>query len=174
MSTRELNKDEVNNYEMNENSSMKRLREADAAFKQAQDAIVNHMMNEIGADKAGAAGDQAGGHATEVPRSGGAESEATAPRPRRSTDAVGRSVLALLIVMSIASWYFIITKGVRATARRMRSNRFLRFFWDESDSSFIGFLSRGLQGHLDAALEQEPGDDVFFQFPLRRIGTLAL
>ena len=34
----------------------------------------------------------------------------------------------------------------------------LRFFWDESDSSFIGFLSRGLQGHLDAALVAPPMD----------------
>lgn len=49
------------------------------------------------------------------------------------TDLVGRIVLVVLIAMSIASWYYIITKGMRSVLIRSRSNRFLRFFWDATD-----------------------------------------
>jgi len=49
------------------------------------------------------------------------------------TDAVGRAVLVILVIMSIASWYYIIVKGLRAAARRVRSNRYLRHFWDARD-----------------------------------------
>jgi biopolymer transport protein ExbB len=45
------------------------------------------------------------------------------------TDAVGWSVLIVLAVMSIASWYYIVTKGLRSVLMRQRANRFLRFFW---------------------------------------------
>jgi biopolymer transport protein ExbB len=49
------------------------------------------------------------------------------------TDALGRCVLALLLALSAASWYLIITKSVQDFLTRRRADAFLRRFWD-SDS----------------------------------------
>jgi biopolymer transport protein ExbB len=46
------------------------------------------------------------------------------------TDGVGRSVLALLLVMSLASWYLILAKALAQFLERRRSARFLEPFWD--------------------------------------------
>lgn len=45
------------------------------------------------------------------------------------TDGVGRFVLAILLLMSVATWYLILSKGVQITLARSRSRRFLREFW---------------------------------------------
>jgi biopolymer transport protein ExbB len=47
-------------------------------------------------------------------------------------DAVGKGVLALLLVLSIASWYFIVTKSLANMSARKRANKFLTQFWDSS------------------------------------------
>jgi biopolymer transport protein ExbB len=46
------------------------------------------------------------------------------------SDAVGKTLLAILILMSVASWAIIAIKGVSLTARKARSNSFLNFFWN--------------------------------------------
>jgi biopolymer transport protein ExbB len=46
------------------------------------------------------------------------------------TDAVGRIVLAILLIMSVASWYLIVTKAVQVLLARRRSARFLEVFWN--------------------------------------------
>ena len=46
------------------------------------------------------------------------------------SDVLGKSLLAILIVMSVASWAIIAIKGVSLTARKARSNSFLNFFWN--------------------------------------------
>ena len=46
------------------------------------------------------------------------------------TDAVGATLLAVLLVMSALSWLLIVVKGVGLVARRRRSGRFLDFFWN--------------------------------------------
>jgi biopolymer transport protein ExbB len=46
------------------------------------------------------------------------------------SDAVGKTLLAILIVMSVASWAIIAIKGVSLIVRRKRSNAFLQFFWN--------------------------------------------
>ncbi|MDR1529973.1 MAG: MotA/TolQ/ExbB proton channel family protein [Burkholderiales bacterium] len=48
------------------------------------------------------------------------------------SDTVGKTVLAILIVMSIISWWLIFIKGVFGILRSKRSNAFLRFFWNAS------------------------------------------
>jgi biopolymer transport protein ExbB len=48
-------------------------------------------------------------------------------------DFVGWIVLVVLVVMSVSSWYFIVTKGFQSVARRRRSDQFLRFFWEAPD-----------------------------------------
>jgi len=45
-------------------------------------------------------------------------------------DVVGKTLLVILILMSIASWAIIAIKGVSLLARRGRSNAFLNFFWN--------------------------------------------
>lgn len=47
-------------------------------------------------------------------------------------DAVGRCVLALLLILSVASWYLIVTKAVANIGARSRANAFLKQFWDAS------------------------------------------
>ena len=46
------------------------------------------------------------------------------------TDAVGSTLLVLLIVMSIATWYLIATRAVGAMRMRRRTRRFLDIFWN--------------------------------------------
>jgi biopolymer transport protein ExbB len=46
------------------------------------------------------------------------------------SDAVGKTLLAILILMSVASWAIIAIKGLAQIARRSRSNAFLNFFWN--------------------------------------------
>ncbi len=45
-------------------------------------------------------------------------------------DVVGKTLLVILIGMSIASWVIIAIKGASLLARRGRSNAFLNFFWN--------------------------------------------
>ncbi|HMM54982.1 MAG TPA: MotA/TolQ/ExbB proton channel family protein [Candidatus Desulfobacillus sp.] len=46
-----------------------------------------------------------------------------------STDGVARVVLAIMLVMSVGSWYLIVTKGVRGLLSQRRSREFLAIFW---------------------------------------------
>ena len=46
------------------------------------------------------------------------------------SDAVGRTLLALLLLMSVASWALIAAKGFAAWRRRRRSEAFLGLFWN--------------------------------------------
>jgi biopolymer transport protein ExbB len=46
------------------------------------------------------------------------------------TDAVGKTILAVLLVMSMATWYLIVTKAIAGSLERRRGARFLAAFWD--------------------------------------------
>jgi len=46
------------------------------------------------------------------------------------SDVVGKTLLAILILMSVASWAIIAIKGVSQLARHGRSHAFLNFFWN--------------------------------------------
>ena len=46
------------------------------------------------------------------------------------TDAVGKSILVLLLVMSSATWYLIATKAIRLWVERRKSAAFLDAFWN--------------------------------------------
>ena len=48
------------------------------------------------------------------------------------SDAVGKTLLAILVVMSVLSWALIVGKGVAMRLRRRRSRQFLDFFWNAS------------------------------------------
>jgi biopolymer transport protein ExbB len=46
------------------------------------------------------------------------------------SDAVAKTLLAILVVMSIAAWAIMAIKGLALLVRRRRGERFLRFFWN--------------------------------------------
>nr|WP_246294668.1 MotA/TolQ/ExbB proton channel family protein [Schlegelella koreensis] len=48
------------------------------------------------------------------------------------SDAVGKTLLVILIVMSVASWAIIAIKGLTLVLRNGRSREFLNFFWNAS------------------------------------------
>ena len=45
------------------------------------------------------------------------------------TDGVGRGVLAVLLLLSVASWYLIVTRAIANTLAQKRADGFLRRFW---------------------------------------------
>jgi biopolymer transport protein ExbB len=59
------------------------------------------------------------------------------------SDAVGRSALGILLVMSLATWYLILAKSIETFATRRRTARFLREFWSSaSKESLLGIELR--------------------------------
>lgn len=46
------------------------------------------------------------------------------------TDAIGKTLLVLMLLMSVATWYLIITKAIAALTLRRRTQRFLDRFWN--------------------------------------------
>ncbi|MDQ7988336.1 MAG: MotA/TolQ/ExbB proton channel family protein [Candidatus Dactylopiibacterium sp.] len=47
-------------------------------------------------------------------------------------DGLGKTLFVILLVMSLASWYFIITKTISNLRLRRASERFVNFFWNAS------------------------------------------
>src|SRR5262245_28675204 len=45
-------------------------------------------------------------------------------------DAVGKTAIALLLLMSVATWYLIVTKAIQLVTSRRRTARFLDRFWN--------------------------------------------
>lgn len=45
-------------------------------------------------------------------------------------DATGKGVLGLLLILSVASWYLIVTKAIANMTARSRADRFLAKFWE--------------------------------------------
>lgn len=48
------------------------------------------------------------------------------------SDVVGKTLLAILVLMSVVSWAIIAIKGLTLLARKKRSEAFLSFFWNAS------------------------------------------
>lgn len=46
------------------------------------------------------------------------------------SDAMGKGVLILLLLLSVASWYLIITKALSNRSERQRADAFLKRFWE--------------------------------------------
>jgi biopolymer transport protein ExbB len=92
------------------------------------------------------------------------------------TDAIGKAILFILLAMSLASWYFIVTKAIAIALERRRSARFLAQFWAAPS---IGTV----QARLAAAPAGEPcthlshhalaahgkGDEEFLTRAMRRV-----
>ena len=65
-------------------------------------------------------------------------------------DAMGKGVLFLLLALSVASWYLIVTKAIANVEARKRADAFLKQFWEASS----------LQ-EMQAALNADSGNDAF-------------
>jgi biopolymer transport protein ExbB len=65
------------------------------------------------------------------------------------TDAVGATLLAFLLLMSVASWYLIVTKALAHWMERRRSAAFLEIFWNAPS---VGAVQR----HLEQRHPDEP------------------
>jgi biopolymer transport protein ExbB len=76
-------------------------------------------------------------------------------------DSMGKGVLALLLLLSIASWYLIVTKAVANLDARRRTDAFLRRFWDASSL-------QEMQATLGAS-----GDDYAFSVLARQALTVG-
>ena len=48
------------------------------------------------------------------------------------SDAVGKGVLLLLLLLSVASWYLIVTKALANISAGKRAETFLKKFWEAS------------------------------------------
>ena len=46
------------------------------------------------------------------------------------TDAIGKAILVIMLVMSITTWYLIVTKTITIVLERRKSARFLETFWN--------------------------------------------
>ncbi len=54
------------------------------------------------------------------------------------SDLVGKSLFALLIIMSLVSWYLIIVKALGHLSMKRRSQRFLQRFWQAESLDAVG------------------------------------
>jgi biopolymer transport protein ExbB len=66
------------------------------------------------------------------------------------TDALGRAILVVLLLMSAATWYLIVTKSIAHGLERRRSGRFLAQFWDAPSVATV-----------QARLAEGPADEPF-------------
>ena len=66
----------------------------------------------------------------------------------QQTDGVAKSILVLLLLASVVSWYLILTKAVHNRLAVRRSRRFLEFFWNAPSLGVVA-------AHLE---EQHPKD----------------
>lgn len=66
------------------------------------------------------------------------------------TDAIGKGIFVILVLMSIATWYLIIAKSAQAWIQRRRSDRFLTAFWNAPSLSAV-----------ERQLEQDHPDEPF-------------
>jgi biopolymer transport protein ExbB len=72
------------------------------------------------------------------------------------TDTMGKVVLVLLLTLSVASWYLIVTKGIANFGARRRMDAFLKRFWASSSLP-----------EMRAALDQDEGGNAFSELASR-------
>src|SRR3954470_11843840 len=92
------------------------------------------------------------------------------------TDALGKAILVILLVMSLATWYLIVTKTVTVVLERKRSSGFLETFW--SAPSISAVESQLAERHPDepfahlawhAVAARRKGNDEFLTRAMRRV-----
>lgn len=70
-------------------------------------------------------------------------------------DAVGKTVLVLLLLLSVASWYLMATKYAQNLVARRRAKHFLNRFWNTESLDQISFDEQAGANNAFARLAQE-------------------
>jgi biopolymer transport protein ExbB len=92
------------------------------------------------------------------------------------TDAVAKVILGCLLLMSLVSWYFIVTKALTVVLEHRRSSGFLEVFWNAP--SIAGVQSALEKRHPDepfahlawhALTARDKGDAEFLTRAMRRV-----
>jgi biopolymer transport protein ExbB len=92
------------------------------------------------------------------------------------TDAIGKVILVILLAMSLATWYLIVTKSITVLGERRRSAGFLEGFW--SAPSIGALESRVEEAHPSepfshlawhAVAARRKGNDEFVSRAMRRV-----
>ena len=65
------------------------------------------------------------------------------------TDAIGEAILVIMLVMSITTWYLIVTKTITIVLERRKSARFLETFWDAPSLASV-------EKHIEANHPDDP------------------
>lgn len=77
-------------------------------------------------------------------------------------DTVGKAVLAVLLLLSVASWYLIVTRAMTNWLAQRRANIFLQRFWQASSLD-----------EVKAALHGQPADNAFALLAAQSLKALA-
>ena len=92
------------------------------------------------------------------------------------TDAIGKAILFILLTMSVATWYLIVTKALTIYFERRRSAGFLETFWNAPSISAV--QSQLEERHPDepfahlawhAVAARRKGNDEFLTRAMRRV-----
>lgn len=78
------------------------------------------------------------------------------------TDGVGKMVLGTLLLLSIASWYLIVTRALANTLAQRKSEAFLLRFWQASSLS-----------EVEATLRSQPADNAFSALVQKSLEAVA-
>src|SRR5262245_14051639 len=91
------------------------------------------------------------------------------------TDMLARALLAILLAMSLATWYLIAAKSLEQWLERQRSRRFLEDFWRETPAALPERLAAAgtadAFSHLarSALAAHRKGDGEFLTRAMRRV-----
>lgn len=78
------------------------------------------------------------------------------------TDGVGRAVLGTLLLLSVASWYLIITRCIANMLAQRKADVFLEHFWQASSLA-----------EVEARLRSAPADNAFAAMAHRSMSAMA-
>ncbi len=88
------------------------------------------------------------------------------------SDAVSKTLLVILLLMSVASWYLIVSKSIRGAMERRRSARFLNFFWNAKDLDEV--QGAVVQRHADEPFSHLAHHAIFAREHHARFGASRL
>ncbi len=78
------------------------------------------------------------------------------------TDSMGKIVLGILLLLSVASWYLILTRALANTLAQRRADAFVKQFWQAPTLE-----------QAAAALRQRPADNAFAELVQKALDTMA-
>jgi biopolymer transport protein ExbB len=78
------------------------------------------------------------------------------------TDGVGKAVLGTLLLLSVSSWYLIVTRFVANALAQRKADAFLRRFWQATSLT-----------EVEASLRAQPADNAFASLVQRALEALA-